>query len=114
MIRFLAHWVLTALALWVTAWILPGVTVRSFGALAVGAVVLGFVNAVIRPVLVVLTLPITVVTLGIFYLVVNGAAFALAAWIVPGFEVASFWWAMAGALCVGAVSWFVAAVSSEA
>jgi len=111
--RFLAHWLLTGLALWVAAWILPGVTIRSVGALAVAAIVLGFVNAVIRPVLLLLTLPITVLTLGLFYLVVNGAAFALAAWIVPGFEVASFWWAVAGALCVGAVSWFFAAVSGD-
>ncbi len=114
MARFFTHWILTGLALWVTAWILPGVTIRSLGALAVAAIVLGFVNAVIRPVLLILTLPITILTLGLFYLVVNGLAFALAAWIVPGFEVASFWWAVAGALCVSAVSWFVAAVSGEA
>ncbi len=111
--RFFVHWILTGLALWIAAWILPGVQVRSFTALAIGAVVLGFVNAVIRPILFVLTLPITILTLGIFYLVVNGLAFALAAWLVPGFEVASFWWAVAGALCVGAVSWFVAAVAGE-
>ncbi len=111
--RFLTHWLLTAVALGVAAWILPGVHISSLPALAVAAVVLGFVNAVIKPVLVIFTLPITVLTLGLFYLVVNGLAFALAAWLVPGFHVDSFGWAVAGALCVGAVSWFVGAVAGE-
>ncbi len=111
--RFLTHWLLTAVALGVAAWILPGVQIRSLPALAVAAVVLGLVNAVVRPILILFTLPITILTLGLFYLVVNGVAFALAAWLVPGFEVSSFGWAVAGALCVGAVSWFVGAVAAE-
>jgi len=96
-----------ALALWVTAWILPGVHVSSKPALLVGALVLGFVNAVIRPIMALLTLPLTIVTLGLFYLVVNGLAFALAALLVPGFSVEGFWWAVLGALCVSIISWFV-------
>ncbi len=112
--RFLMHWFVTAVALGVAAWILPGVTVRSVPALLVAALVLGFVNAVVRPVLVLLTLPITVLTLGLFYLVVNGLAFALAAAVVPGFEVRSFGWAVLGALAVSAVSWFIGAFSEEA
>lgn len=107
MSSFLAHWVTTALALGAAAWILPGVEVASLPALAAAALVLGFVNAVVKPLLLLLTLPLTVMTLGLFYLVVNGLVFAFAAWIAPGFEVRSFGWAMAGALCVGAVSWFV-------
>ena len=94
---FLVNWLTTGLALGAVAWILPGVTIVSLPALAVAAIVLGIVNAVIKPVLVVLTLPLTVMTLGVFYLIVNGVAFALAAWIVPGFEVRSLWWAMLGA-----------------
>ncbi len=105
--RFFAHWLTTALALGVAGWILPGVTISSPTALLVAALVLGFVNAVVKPILVLLTLPITVMTLGVFYLVVNGMAFALAAWLVPGFIVRSFRWAMLGALLVGAVSWFI-------
>ena len=62
-----------------------------------GALVLGFVNAVVKPVLTLLTLPLTVVTLGLFYFVVNAAAFGLAAALVPGFSVASFWAALFGA-----------------
>ncbi|MEE8130138.1 MAG: phage holin family protein [Vicinamibacterales bacterium] len=105
--RFFAHWLTTALALGVAGWILPGVTISSPTALLVAALVLGFINAVVKPILVLLTLPITVMTLGVFYLVVNGMAFALAAWLVPGFIVRSFGWAMLGALLVGAVSWFI-------
>jgi putative membrane protein len=105
--RFLVHWLTTAIALAAAEWILPGVRVGSWRALAIAALVLGLVNAVVRPVLVFLTLPITVLTLGLFYLVVNGAAFALAAALVPGFDVDSIMWAMAGALLVGVVSWFI-------
>ena len=106
---FIAHWLTTAAALGVGAWILPGVQVDSLAALAVAALVLGFVNAIVRPVLVLLTLPFTVVTLGLFYFVVNGAAFGLAAALVPGFQVASFFSAVLGALVVGLVSWFIGA-----
>lgn len=113
MSRFATHWFVTAVALGVAAWILPGIRVNSWPALAVAALVLGFVNAVIRPVLVLITLPITVVTLGLFYLVVNGAAFRLAAAVVPGFSVDSFGSAVMGAVVVGAISWFIGAFVSE-
>jgi putative membrane protein len=104
---FLLHWFITAVALGVTAWLLPGVDVTSGLALVVASLVLGFVNAVVRPILTVLTLPITILTLGLFYLVVNGAAFALAAALVPGFAVASLGWAILGSLIVALVSWAV-------
>jgi putative membrane protein len=104
---FLLHWAIVSVGLWTAAYIVPGVAVSSWPALAVGALVLGFVNAVVRPVLTILTLPITLVTLGLFYLVVNAAAFGLAAAIVPGFSVASFWAALFGALVVSLVSWFI-------
>ena len=105
--RFFAHWLTTALALGAASWMLPGVEVTSLTALMIAAPVLGFVNAVIRPVLLLLTLPITFVTLGLFYFIVNGLAFALAAWLVPGFGVRSFGWAVLGAFMVGLVSWFI-------
>ncbi len=107
MSRFLAHWLVVAVALAATAWILPGVELSSWPALLVAALVLGFVNAVVRPILVLLTLPITLLTLGLFYLVVNGAAFALAAAVVPGFAVAGCGWAILGALMVSLLSWFI-------
>ncbi len=103
----LAHWLTTAVALAVTAWVLPGVRVDSLFSLALAALVLGFVNAIVRPLLVLLTLPFTLLTLGLFYFVVNGLAFALAAFLVPGFGVASFFSAMFGAAAVGLVSWFI-------
>ena len=104
---FVITWATTGIALGAAACILPGVTIDSMAALAVAALVLGFVNSVVKPVLIVLTLPLTVLTLGVFYFVVNGVAFALAAWIVPGFQVASFLWAMAGAVLVGLMSLFI-------
>ena len=86
---FLIHWLVVAIALWLTAMLVPGVTITSWVTLALAALVLGFVNAIVRPILVILTLPITVLTLGLFYLVVNGIAFGLAAALVPGFQLAS-------------------------
>lgn len=105
--RFLIHWLVIALALWVTAYILPGVAFSSTKALAVAAIVLGVINALVRPILTVLTLPITILTLGLFYLVVNGFTFYLATKLVPGFNVSTFWWAVLGALIVSIVSAFV-------
>ena len=105
--RFLIHWLIIALALWVTAYILPGVHIESNQALAIAAVVLGLVNALVRPILTLLTLPITILTLGLFYLLVNGFTFLLASKVVPGFGVASYWWAVLGALVVSIVSAFV-------
>jgi putative membrane protein len=111
--KFLLHWLVIAIALWVTAAILPGVTFTSTTALAIGAIILGLVNALVRPVLTILTLPITILTLGLFYLLVNGSVFFLASKIVPGFEVAGFWWAVLGALVVGVISWFIGAFEKQ-
>lgn len=113
MAHFFGHWLVVVVALGVTAWILPGVHVTSLVALAVASVVLGFVNAVVRPLLLILTLPVTVLTLGLFYLVVNGLAFGLAAALVPGFQVHGFGWAILGALGVSAISWFIGAFTEE-
>lgn len=109
MVRFLMHWIVTALALLVCTKILPGVHVDSLQTLAVAALVLGFINAIVRPILLILTLPITILTLGLFYFVINGIAFGLAAAIVPGFGVDSIGWAILGALVVSLISWFVGA-----
>jgi putative membrane protein len=111
--RFLIHWLVIALALWVTAYVLPGVSVDSTQALAIAAIVLGLVNALIRPVLTILTLPITILTLGLFYLVINGFTFLLASKLVPGFHVGGFWWAVLGALLVSIISSFVGGVAGD-
>lgn len=107
MMRFLLHWATVAASLWVATETVPGIRVRSFTVLAVAALVLGLVNAAVRPVLVVLTLPITLLTLGLFYLVVNGLSFGLAAWLVPGFSVHGLLPAMLGALVVSVMSWVI-------
>ena len=110
---FLAHWLTTGAALSATAWLLPGVHIDSLGALALAARARGFVNAIVRPLLGILTLPFTVVTLGLFYFIVNGVAFGLAAALVPGFQVTSFFSAILGALMVGFVSWFIGAFKNQ-
>jgi putative membrane protein len=107
---FLAHWAASAVALAVTAWLLPGVAVSSLSALLVAALVLGLLNAVVKPVLVLLTLPLTILTLGIFYLILNGVMFALASVLVPGFHVAGFGAAFFGAIVMGLCSMLLTAV----
>ncbi|MDX2021410.1 MAG: phage holin family protein [Deltaproteobacteria bacterium] len=102
---FFAHWVVTAVALLVAQKLVGGIYVAGFGALAVAALVLGLVNAIIKPVMQLLSLPLTILTLGIFYLVVNGICFALAAFLVPGFAVASLGSAVLGAIVVSLISW---------
>jgi len=109
---FLMHWAIVAASLWVAAYLIPGVHVSSVSALPIAALVLGLVNALVRPILTILTLPITILTLGLFYLVVNGVAFALAASLVPGFELAGFGSAILGALLVSLVSWVLGGILS--
>lgn len=107
MVGFLIHTLVLAVAIWVTATVVPGVIITSWTALAIAAIVLGGVNAIVRPILVILTFPITVLTLGLFYLVVNGIAFGLAAALVPGFQIASWTAAILGALLTSVISWFI-------
>ncbi len=109
--RMLLHWAIVAAALWLAAYLVPGVVVRSVPALIVASCVLGFVNALVRPILTLLTLPLTILTLGLFYLVVNGLAFGLAAALVPGFDLDGFGSAVLGALIVSLVSWVLGALS---
>lgn len=92
--KFLAQILISALAIIVVQWILPGVTVESFLTSVLLAFVLSFLNALVKPVLIFLTLPATVVTLGLFLLVINAIIILLADWLVPGFYVDGFWWAL--------------------
>jgi putative membrane protein len=110
--RFLIHLVVVAVALWVAAYLVPGIGFRSTTTLLLAALVLGLVNALVRPVLFLLTLPITILTLGLFYLVVNGLAFALTAALVPGFTVTSFTSAILGALVVSLISWVLGSITN--
>lgn len=110
LLRFLVHLAVSALALWIVSRIVPGVSVKTPLALVLAALVLGIVNTLVRPILFFLTLPITCLTLGLFYLVINGIAFGLTAWLVPGFEVEGFLPAVVGALCVSVLSWVLGLV----
>jgi putative membrane protein len=92
--RFLINWFLYALAIGITAYILPGVYLDGVFAALVTAAILGLVNGILRPVLFIFTLPLTILTLGLFTFVLNALMVLLAASIVPGFDVASFWWAV--------------------
>jgi len=96
--RILVNIILIAFAVMVTASILPGVEVSGFRASVVVAVVLALINALIKPVLVILTIPITIVSLGLFLLVINAGMVMLADFVVDGFEVNGFWWALAFSL----------------
>ncbi len=113
MFRFLAHWLVIACSLALAAYLVPGVHIGSLTALLVGAFVLGLVNALVRPVLTVLTLPITMITLGLFYLVVNGLSFGLAAWLVPGFSSSGWVPSILGALVVSLCSWALGAAMKD-
>jgi putative membrane protein len=103
--RLLLLWILNAVALLAVTWLLPSIQVSGFGAALIAALVLGFINTLVRPVLALLTLPITVLTLGIFYLVLNGLLFWLASALLPGFHVEGFWSAVFGAILYGAIAW---------
>ncbi len=104
LLRFLGTWLVTAVSLLVTAWLVPGITLASVSAAAIGAVVLGLVNALVRPLLLLLTLPLTILTLGLFLLVVNAVSFSLVAEFTPGFTVSTFWDALFGSLILSFVS----------
>lgn len=103
---FLIRLLVNALGLWLAASIVPGIAIEGVGTLILAALVMGVVNALVRPVAFILTLPITIATLGIFLLVLNAAMFALVAWVLPGFTVSGFWAALFGWLIVCIVSWF--------
>jgi putative membrane protein len=91
---FLLQWLVSGVAIIITAYLLPGVAVEGFLAALVTALILGLINAVIRPILILLTLPLNILTLGLFTLVINALLVMLAATIVPGFAVHGFWWAL--------------------
>ena len=105
--KLLLRWILSALTLLAIAYYLPGVEVVGFYAAIVTALILGLINALIRPVLFLLTLPITILTLGLFSLILNGLLFWFVSTIVEGFVVSGFWPAFWGALILSVVGWLI-------
>ncbi len=108
--RFLLRALVAALGLWVAETLVSGLSFDTGAWLLIAAVVLGLINAVVRPLALILTLPITVVTLGLFLLVVNAGMLALAGWLLPGMHIANFWSAFWAGIVVSLVSgigsWF--------
>jgi putative membrane protein len=109
-VKLLLVWLINALALMAVAYLLPGIAVASFLTALVAALVLGLVNAVIRPILILLTLPATLLTLGLFIFVINGLLFWFVGSFIEGFVVSGFWWGIAGAIAYSVVSWALSAL----
>lgn len=111
--KFLFNWLVTAVALYAAVRLIPGLTVSGDTTIILAALVIGLANAVIKPLLLVLTLPITVLTLGLFYFVLNGAMLYLAAALTPGFEVEGWGAAILGALVMSIVASLIHLVVKE-
>lgn len=106
-------WILNAVTLLIVAYILPGIVVSSFWSAMGAALVLGLINMLVKPLLILLTLPITIVTLGLFLLVINALMFWLAGSILKGFQVNGFWWAVGGALFYSVISGFLTSLIQQ-
>jgi putative membrane protein len=108
--RLLMVWLINAVALLAVPFVLPSITVETFGTAILAALVLGLVNTIMRPILVLLTLPVTLLTLGLFIFIINGLLFWFVASFVPGFHVAGFWSGVLGAMVYSVISWLLSAV----
>jgi putative membrane protein len=105
--RLLLVWILNAIALLAVAYLYPGVQVQDWKAAAIAALVLGLVNTLVKPVLFLLTLPVTIVTLGLFLFVLNALLFWAVASLLPGFHVDGFWAALLGAILYSIIGWLL-------
>lgn len=110
---WLLHWVIVAASIALTANVVNGIKVNGFGPAMIAAVVLGVLNIFLKPILILLTLPLTVLTFGLFLLVVNAIVISLCGAFVPGFEVKGFWAALVGAVLISVFSWIGDAVASK-
>ena len=108
--RLLLIWLINAVALLALKYIMPSITVDSFVTALIVAVVLGLINTLIRPLFVLLTLPVTILTLGLFLFVINGLLFWAVGSFVPGFHVAGFWSGVFGAIIYSIISWALSAL----
>lgn len=113
LVSILLNIIISSVAIFVTAHILPGVKIDSFGTAVVVAVVLGLINAFIRPLLLIITLPINILTLGLFTLVIIALLVMLTSYLVPGFHVNGFWWAMAFGIVLAIINSFLFSLGGE-
>ena len=107
MASLLLHWLISAASLIIVAYVIPGIEIRGLGTALIAPIVIGLVNVTIGFVLKILTLPLTLLTLGLFWLIINALMLQLAAAIVPGFYVSGFWSAFFGAIILSLVSMFL-------
>ncbi len=116
-LSLLMVWVASAFSVYLTALLVPGMTLKSFGVAMGVAVVLGLLNALVRPVLVLLTLPVTILSLGFFLLVINAAILGLSAWFLQGFAISGFFSAFFGAIVLtvvsGLISWVLESFAAK-
>ncbi len=104
MIKVIANWILDAVALYVVAYLVPGIHLESFGAALVAIIIIGLLNAIVKPILVLLTLPVTILTLGLFVFIINALMLFVAGSITPGFRVDGFMTAIVGSLLLTVVT----------
>ena len=111
MLNFCLTWLVAAISLLITAKIVPGIEVSSFTAAIFAVVIIGFVNATVKPIITILTLPLTILSLGLFLLVVNAISLSLAGWLASafdiGFKVSGFWPPLFGSIVLSLVSGFI-------
>lgn len=110
MLNLLAVWIVNALALLALPYVVPSIQIAGFGTAMLVAVVLGLINTMLRPLLVLLTLPVTLLTLGLFIFVINALLFQLAGALVDGFQVDSFGTALLGSIAYSLISWLLSAI----
>ena len=108
--KLLIGWLLNALALLGVAYVVPNIHVSSFGIAAIAAIIIGLANMLIKPILVILTLPVTIITLGLFILVINGVLFWVVGHFLQGFEVKTLMAGIIGALAYSVISWILSAI----
>jgi putative membrane protein len=110
MIGFMLRIVIVTLGLWLATKLVSGVEVRDGWTLLAAALLLGIMNAVVRPIAIVLTLPLSILTLGLFLLVINAAMLGLVSWLLDGFEIAGFWSALCGSVVISVTGWLASGI----
>jgi putative membrane protein len=111
--QLLMKWFISAVAVFLTANLLPGAHVDSFTTALIVALVLGVINAIIKPILFILTIPITIVTLGLFGLILNTLMILITDWLIKGFRIDNFWWALLFSLVLSVISSFLHQITKE-
>jgi len=112
-VYFLLNWLIASLSIGIAAYLLPGISLSGFFAALVTALILGLINAFIKPVLIILTLPLNILTLGLLTFVINALLIMLTGVLIPGFIVQGFWWALLFSLILSPINWALSAISPD-